>query len=117
VERSEIDGLIDTNDLCAGQHIYLPLSRIGPKRIGAPRVECDEIRACRLGWDVIDFGPDARDEIGPVVLTIRNGHREIEANKPKVCCENSLRSRKGRSRGCTVTPASRKALSAARAAI
>lgn len=46
--------------------------------------ECDEIRKCKLGWDITDFGSGKFDEVGLVVFTVRNGHHEIVpyTNKP-----------------------------------
>lgn len=36
--------------------------------------EADEIRDCKLGWDVTDFGAGRFGELGLVLFTIRNGH-------------------------------------------
>jgi D-lyxose ketol-isomerase len=52
--------------------------------------ECDEIRACKLGWDVTDFGSDDFDRIGLVVFTVRNGHHSIERYRRTVYCEKIL---------------------------
>jgi D-lyxose ketol-isomerase len=41
-------------------------------------LECDEIRVCKLGWDVTDFGSGAFERIGLVAFTLRNGHFAIE---------------------------------------
>ena len=35
--------------------------------------ECDEIRACKLGWDVTDFASGDFARVGLVAFTIRNG--------------------------------------------
>lgn len=52
--------------------------------------DCDEIRACRLGWDVTDFGSGAFERIGLVVFTVRNGHRSLERYRRTVYCEKIL---------------------------
>jgi D-lyxose ketol-isomerase len=37
--------------------------------------ECDEIRDCRLGWEVTDFGTGDFPHFGRTLLTLRNGTR------------------------------------------
>jgi len=39
--------------------------------------ECDEIRDNMLGWDITDYGFDKFDEIGLVLVTIRNGNQNM----------------------------------------
>jgi D-lyxose ketol-isomerase len=51
--------------------------------------EADEIRACRLGWDVTDFNLGRYDETGLTLLTIRNGKLNDPA-WPKTYCEKLL---------------------------
>ncbi len=41
--------------------------------------ECDEIRACMLGWDVTDFGSNDFEHIGRTLFTLRNGVNGHEA--------------------------------------
>ena len=55
----------------------------------------DEIRACRLGWDVTDFGSNDFDRIGLTVFTVRNGHPTIEPYRRTVYCEKVLIVREG----------------------
>jgi D-lyxose ketol-isomerase len=43
--------------------------------------EADEVRTCMLGWDVTDFGRDNFDEIGRVLLTLRNGSSRDASGK------------------------------------
>ena len=53
-------------------------------------VECDEIRVCKLGWDVADFGSGAFERIGLVAFTHRNGHCAIERYRKTAYCEKIM---------------------------
>ena len=56
--------------------------------------ECDEIRDNMLGWDITDFGLGRFNEVGLVLLTIRNGNQNNPAyDKPYA--EKILISREG----------------------
>src|ERR1041385_33873 len=92
MKRSEINGLIaDAKSLLQKYQITLPpfayWSPADWKKKGA---ECDEIRACRLGWDITDFGSGKFEEIGLTVFTVRNGHRAIKTYSDKTYCEKIL---------------------------
>ena len=52
--------------------------------------ECDEIRQCKLGWDITDFGSGRFDEVGLVVFTVRNGHHKIKPYTSKPYAEKIL---------------------------
>ena len=52
-----------------------PFVKWTPKDWDAKGAECDEIRDNMLGWDVTDFGFGRFDEIGLVLITIRNGNQ------------------------------------------
>lgn len=41
--------------------------------------ECDEIRDNMLGWDITDYGLGKFDEVGLVLITIRNGNQNNPA--------------------------------------
>ncbi len=43
--------------------------------------ECDEIRDNMLGWDITDYGTGRFDEVGLVLLTIRNGNQNDKRYK------------------------------------
>lgn len=92
MKRSEINQLIEhAKELLHRNHITLPpfayWSPADWKKKGA---ECDEIRQCRLGWDITDFGSGKFEEIGLTVFTVRNGHREIKKYSDKTYCEKIL---------------------------
>jgi D-lyxose ketol-isomerase len=75
MKRSEIDRWIDEAVAFFDQHGFkLPpfafWSAEQWDRVGA---EADEIRACRLGWDVTDFGSGRFAKIGLTLFTLRNG--------------------------------------------
>jgi D-lyxose ketol-isomerase len=52
--------------------------------------ECDEIRACKLGWDVTDFALGDFDRTGLVAFTIRNGSTTIDRYRRTVYCEKVM---------------------------
>ena len=90
--RSEINALIDeAKSVFAAHGISLPPFAFWSANDWArKRDECDEIRACKLGWDVTDFGSHAFERIGLVVLTVRNGHHTLERYRPTIYCEKLL---------------------------
>ncbi len=51
--------------------------------------EADEIRDCRLGWDVTDFNLGRYEEMGLTLLTLRNGKLN-DPRYPKSYCEKLL---------------------------
>ena len=49
--------------------------------------EYDEIRDNMLGWDITDYGMDRFDELGLVLVTIRNGNQRTPEKYPKPYAE------------------------------
>lgn len=49
--------------------------------------EYDEIRDNMLGWDVTDYGMGKFDELGLVLVTIRNGNQKMPEKYPKPYAE------------------------------
>src|SRR6266704_2400367 len=92
MKRSEINGLIDDAvDLLHSHHIRLPpFAYWGPTDWEKKGPECDEIRRCRLGWDITDFGSGKFEEVGLVVFTVRNGHHNIQPYNAKIFAEKIL---------------------------
>ena len=76
MKRSEINLLIDNAiDLLHENQIRLPpFAYWSPEEWKKRGAECNEIRDCKLGWDITDFGSHQFDRIGLVVFTVRNGH-------------------------------------------
>ena len=52
--------------------------------------EYDEIRDCRLGWDITDYGLGDFERVGFSLITIRNGCRAMPDKYPKVYAEKLL---------------------------
>ena len=79
MKRSEINALIDDAiGLLHAHNIRLPpFTYWSPADWVHKGPECDEIRRCKLGWDVTDFGSGAFDRVGLVVFTLRNGHHQL----------------------------------------
>lgn len=90
--RSEVDRLIEgAMEAFAAHEIRLPPFGTWTVEDWARKgAECDEIRDCRLGWDVTDFGWGRFDEIGLVVFTVRNGHPTLPRYRPTIYCEKLL---------------------------
>jgi D-lyxose ketol-isomerase len=92
MKRSEINALID--DAIRVLHIHLirlpPFAYWTPADWQNKGPEYDEIRHCKLGWDITDFGSGKFDEVGLVVFTIRNGHHEISPYTGKAYAEKIL---------------------------
>lgn len=92
MKRSTINQLID--DAIAMLHrerIRLPpFAYWTPEEWASKGTECDEIRACKLGWDITDFGSGGFDKIGLVVFTVRNGHHKIKPYTTKPYAEKIL---------------------------
>ena len=92
MKRSEINALIgDAQTLLHRHGLRLPpFAYWNPVDWKAKGTECDEIRRCRLGWDVTDFGSGDFARIGLVVFTMRNGHRTLAPYQSKTYCEKIL---------------------------
>jgi hypothetical protein len=92
MKRSQINALID--DALERLHRYQltlpPFAYWSPEEWRTKGAECDEIRACKLGWDITDFGSADFDKIGLVVFTVRNGHPELEPYTGKSYAEKIL---------------------------
>jgi D-lyxose ketol-isomerase len=92
MKRSEINTLIDDAIRLLHLHqIHLPpFAYWSPADWAKKAEECDEIRACKLGWDITDFGSGDFDNIGLVVFTVRNGHHKLGRYKSKTYAEKIL---------------------------
>jgi len=97
MKRSEINALIDEAiTLLHEQGIRLPpFAYWSPGEWNQRGTECDEIRACKLGWDVTDFGSGRFDQVGLVVFTVRNGHHKDKKYRRKKYAEKMLIVREG----------------------
>ena len=92
MKRSQINALIDDAIALLREHqIRLPpFAYWTPAEWSTKGAECDEIRQCKLGWDITDFGSSDFDRVGLVVFTVRNGHHRIEPYARKKYAEKIL---------------------------
>jgi D-lyxose ketol-isomerase len=73
--RSQINAAIEHAKSVLRVHGFHlpPFAFWTPKEWLSKGEECDEIRACKLGWDVTDFASGDFARVGLVAFTIRNG--------------------------------------------
>lgn len=92
MKRSEINALIDDAiQLLHSHQIRLPPFAYWTREDWAGKgFECDEIRQCKLGWDITDFGSGDFEHVGLVVFTIRNGHHALKPYTQKTYAEKVL---------------------------
>ncbi|MBI4025899.1 MAG: D-lyxose/D-mannose family sugar isomerase [Verrucomicrobia bacterium] len=92
MKRSEINQLIEAAKSLLHRHQMRlpPFAYWSPADWKKKGAECDEIRQCRLGWDITDFGAGDFEKMGLVVFTVRNGHRTLAPYTGKTYCEKIL---------------------------
>jgi D-lyxose ketol-isomerase len=92
MNRSEINALVDhALELLHRHQIRLPpFGYWSPADWAEKGAECDEIRRCKLGWDITDFGSGEFDRVGLVVFTVRNGHHALAPFTAKPYAEKIL---------------------------
>lgn len=92
MKRSEINcALRDMELACARHKCYLPpFCGFTPDEWQRLGKEFDEIRDCRLGWDITDFGSGDFAHTGFSLITVRNGNRLMPEKYPKVYAEKLL---------------------------
>ena len=92
MKRSTINVLIDDALKLLDRHqVRLPpFGYWSPADWKGKGKECDEIRHCKLGWDITDFGSGAFDKVGLVVFTVRNGHHQLAPYTKKTYAEKIL---------------------------
>jgi D-lyxose ketol-isomerase len=85
MKRSEINAIIAAAEgFMREQNFALPpWAAWGPGEWAKAGADCDEIRNCRLGWDITDFGSGNFAECGLLLFTLRNGDpADPKATKP-----------------------------------
>jgi D-lyxose ketol-isomerase len=97
MKRSQINVLIDDAIALLHEHqVRLPpFAYWTPAEWSTKGAECDEIRRCKMGWDITDFGSGDFERVGLVVFTVRNGHHQIEPYTHKKYAEKLLVIREG----------------------
>ena len=95
MKRSQINrALKEMEAMCREHRCYLPpFCTFTPEQWQQLGPEYDEIRRCRLGWDITDYGLEDFDRIGFSLITIRNGNRSEQY--PKVYAEKLLYLKEG----------------------
>jgi D-lyxose ketol-isomerase len=92
MKRSEINAILADNiELCRKYSFHLP--RWGfwtPEQWLEAGHEYDEVRDCKLGWDVTDYGGGEFGKLGLSLFTIRNGHPHLTDKYDKPYCEKLL---------------------------
>ena len=92
MKRSEINAALkELEAMCVKYHCFLPaFCHFTPEEWQKKGHECDEIRACMLGWDITDYGLGKFNEIGFSLITIRNGNQKHPEQYPKPYAEKLL---------------------------
>lgn len=91
MKRNEINRRIREAEAFFDRHRFHlpPFSRWSPADWRKKGDEAAEIRSCRLGWDLTDFGKDRYDELGLLLFTIRNGDPS-DPDHPKCYAEKIM---------------------------
>ena len=97
MKRSQINAAIrEMEEMCRRHGFCLPpFCGYTPEQWGTLGAEYDEIRDCKLGWDITDYGLDRFDEVGFSLVTIRKGNRAQAERYPKVYAEKLLYLKEG----------------------
>ena len=92
MKRSEINrALREMEAMCEKHCCYLPpFCSMSPADWAEADASLDEVRDCRLGWDITDYGLGDFDRVGFSLITIRNGNRAMNEKYPKVYAEKLL---------------------------
>ena len=97
MKRSEINkALKELEAMCQKHCCYLPpFCHFTPEEWAEKGHEYDEVRECRLGWDITDYGMGNFDKVGFSLITIRNGNRTLADQYPKAYAEKLLYLKEG----------------------
>lgn len=89
MKRSEVNALIKNAEQFIDSLGFKlpPFTQWTPKDWETKGHDYDEIRENMLGWDVTDYGLGKFDEIGLVLVTIRNGNQQMKEKYPKCYAE------------------------------
>lgn len=92
MKRSEINSALRKMEtMCQRHRCHLPrFCQFTPMEWEMKGSEWDEVRDCRLGWDITDYGLGRFQEVGLSLITIRNGNRRMAERYPKTYAEKLL---------------------------
>ncbi len=90
--RSQINAAIERAKSVLRVHGFHlpPFALWTPEEWRRRGAECDEIRACKLGWDVTDFASGDFARVGLTAFTLRNGAAAVERFRRTVYCEKAM---------------------------
>jgi D-lyxose ketol-isomerase len=91
MKRSDVNAILRSSAAFCREHDFNlpPFAFWAPERWSGAGHEYDEIRDCKLGWDITDFGEGRFGELGLVLFTIRNGS-DSDPRYAKPYCEKLL---------------------------
>ena len=97
MKRSEINKAIkELEEVCAKYSCYLPpFCHFTPTEWLEKGKEYDEVRDCKLGFDITDYGYGNFEKCGFSLITIRNGNMVLKDKYPKVYAEKLLYLKEG----------------------
>lgn len=92
MKRSEINkALLELEAVCEKYKCYLPpFCHFTPEEWKGKGEEYNEVRECKLGWDITDFGLGNFEKYGFSLITIRNGNQKLSDKYKKVYAEKLL---------------------------
>lgn len=97
MKRSEINkALKEMQAMCEKYSCYLPpFCHFTPEDWAKAGKEYDEVRDCKLGWDITDYGLGNFDKAGMSLITIRNGNVKMKDKYPKIYAEKLIMMKEG----------------------
>ena len=92
MKRSEINkALKNLEALCDKYHFLLPpFCHFKPEEWKEKIKDYPEVKDCKLGWDITDFGLGDFDHAGLSLITLRNGSQQMPDKYPKVYAEKIM---------------------------
>ena len=97
MKRTEINqALKELEAACEKYCCYLPpFCSFTPEEWKNKGHEWDEVRDCKLGWDITDYGLGDFEKAGFSLITLRNGSHKMQAKYPKPYAEKILYLKEG----------------------
>ena len=97
MKRSQINAIIKDFEAMLKEYRFAlpPFLSFTPEEWQSKGHEYDEVRDCKLGWDITDYGKDDFDRLGLSLITIRNGNRAMADKYPMVYAEKLLYLKEG----------------------
>ena len=92
MKRSEINAALKELEAMVNKYKFAlpPFCHFTPEEWNEKGEEYDEVRECKLGWDITDFGLGNFEKYGFSLITIRNGNQKLSEKYKKVYAEKLL---------------------------